>query len=50
VPKRPRVINQKDAIALLRQPGWTLTRGGKHAVKMIKHGWRPITLPRNTET
>ena len=43
--KRPRTINQKHAIALLQEHGWTLARGGRHAVKMTKPGERPITLP-----
>ena len=43
--QRPRTISQKDAIALLQEHGWTLSRGGKHAVKMTKPGLRPITLP-----
>jgi predicted RNA binding protein YcfA (HicA-like mRNA interferase family) len=45
VKNRPRLLNQKNAIALLQEHGWTLTRGGKHAVKMTKAGVRPITLP-----
>jgi predicted RNA binding protein YcfA (HicA-like mRNA interferase family) len=45
--KRPKVINQKVAIALLEAHGWMLTRGGKHAVKMTKAGRRPITLPKH---
>ena len=43
--KRPKVLNQKNAIALLQEHGWQITRGGKHAVKMTKVGERPITLP-----
>jgi predicted RNA binding protein YcfA (HicA-like mRNA interferase family) len=43
--RRPRILNQKNAIALLQEHDWTLTRGGKHAVKMTKPGERPITLP-----
>jgi predicted RNA binding protein YcfA (HicA-like mRNA interferase family) len=42
---RPRILNQRKAVALLQERGWTLKRGGKHAVKMTKPGWRPITLP-----
>ena len=41
----PKVMNQSAAIRLLEAHGWTLTRGGKHVVKMTKPGWRPITLP-----
>lgn len=39
--------SQKKAIKLLRENGWTQSRGGKHQVKMIKPGCRPITLPRH---
>lgn len=42
-----RVLNQKSAIKLLRQHDLKQTSGGKHAVKMVKEGHRPITLPRN---
>ncbi|HVQ57638.1 MAG TPA: type II toxin-antitoxin system HicA family toxin [Solirubrobacterales bacterium] len=38
-------LNQKKAIKLLQEDGWTRSRGGKHQVKMIKPGRRPITLP-----
>lgn len=38
-------LNQKKAIKLLEQNGWTRSRGGKHVVKMTKPGQRPITLP-----
>jgi predicted RNA binding protein YcfA (HicA-like mRNA interferase family) len=38
-------LNQKKAIRLLRERGWIQGRGGKHQVKMIKPGHRPITLP-----
>jgi len=38
-------LNQKRAIKLLEQHGWTRSTGGKHVVKMIKPGHRPITLP-----
>lgn len=41
----PRVLNQRDAIALLESEGWVQTIGGKHSVKMEKTGRRPITLP-----
>lgn len=40
-------LNQKKAIKLLKANGWTRTRGGKHQVKMIKQGCRPITLPQH---
>ena len=39
------VLNQKAARKLLEEHGWTMTRGGKHVVKMTKPGERPITLP-----
>jgi len=40
-------LNQKRSIKLLRDQGWTRSRGGKHQVKMTKRGCRPITLPHN---
>jgi predicted RNA binding protein YcfA (HicA-like mRNA interferase family) len=43
--RRPRVLNQRTAKALLEADGWTETQGGKHSVKMTKDGHRPITLP-----
>jgi hypothetical protein len=39
------VLNQKSARKLLEANGWTMTRGGKHVVKMTKPGERPITSP-----
>ena len=42
-----RLLNQKDAIKLLEEHGWTRATGGKHAVKMTKPGRRPVTLPRH---
>jgi predicted RNA binding protein YcfA (HicA-like mRNA interferase family) len=30
---------------LLADNGWHESRGGKHVVKMVKAGQRPITLP-----
>ena len=41
----PRVLSQRKARRLLEQHGWTQAAGGKHVVKMIKPGHRPITLP-----
>lgn len=41
----PRVLSQKSARRLLEQHGWVQTLGGKHVVKMVKEGHRPITLP-----
>jgi len=40
-------LSQTKAIKLLRENGWTQTRGGKHQVKMTKPGCRPITLPQH---
>lgn len=40
-------LNQTKAIKLLKANGWTQARGGKHQVKMIKSGHRPITLPQH---
>jgi predicted RNA binding protein YcfA (HicA-like mRNA interferase family) len=40
-------LNQKKAIKLLKENGWTQARGGKHQVKMTKAGCRPITLPQH---
>jgi predicted RNA binding protein YcfA (HicA-like mRNA interferase family) len=42
-----KLLDQRGAIKLMRQDGWRVTRGGKHVVKMIKPGRRPVTLPRN---
>jgi predicted RNA binding protein YcfA (HicA-like mRNA interferase family) len=39
----PRVLSQRKARRLLGQYGWTQAAGGKHVVKMIKPGQRPIT-------
>jgi predicted RNA binding protein YcfA (HicA-like mRNA interferase family) len=39
--------SQKEWIKRLEQEGWTFGRGGKHQMKMIKPGHRPITLPEN---
>lgn len=41
------LLNQKKAIRLLIQHGWTKGAGGKHNVKMTKPGWRPITPPQH---
>jgi len=45
MPDPPKTLNQKQAIVLLRENGWSRSRGGKHVVKMTKAGHRPITLP-----
>jgi predicted RNA binding protein YcfA (HicA-like mRNA interferase family) len=37
--------NQRQWIKQLEAEGWTQERGGKHVVKMMKEGKRPITLP-----
>ena len=37
--------NQRSMKRLLEQNGWTQVQGGKHVVKMVKPGQRPITLP-----
>jgi len=42
-----RTLSQRKAIKLLTENGWTQVRGGKHQVKMIKPGHRPITLPQH---
>jgi predicted RNA binding protein YcfA (HicA-like mRNA interferase family) len=42
-----KLLDQQGAIRLLHREGWTQTRGGKHVVKMVKDGQRPITLPRH---
>lgn len=39
--------NQREWIKALEAKGWTRERGGKHQVKMVKPGRRPITLPRH---
>ena len=41
----PRTMNQREAIALLKEHGWIRERGGNHQVKMTKEGQRPVTLP-----
>jgi predicted RNA binding protein YcfA (HicA-like mRNA interferase family) len=46
-PVIPKALNQKTARKLLEAYGWTQTLGGKHVVKMVKPGCRPITLPHN---
>lgn len=47
MPRPPKTLNQKQAIALLRENGWSRTTGGKHVVKMTRPGRRPITLPQH---
>jgi len=41
-----KLLNQKSAIKLLKQHGWTQTVGGKHNVKMVREG-KAITLPQH---
>lgn len=43
----PRTLSQKTACKLLEASGWIEERGGKHVVKMVKKGCRPITLPKH---
>ncbi len=38
-------MTQREVRKLLEQHGWQCTAGGKHGVKMVKDGHRPITLP-----
>lgn len=38
-------MNQKQWIRELAAHGWSVSKGGKHVVKMTKAGERPITLP-----
>ena len=39
--------NQREWIKALEVDGWIHERGGKHQVKMVKPGKRPITLPQH---
>lgn len=41
----PKLLSQSSARQLLERNGWSLERGGKHVVKMVKEGYRPVTLP-----
>lgn len=43
----PRLLSQRTARRLLSKNGWTKETGGKHVVKMVKDGHRPITLPKH---
>lgn len=38
-------MTQRQAIKLLESVGYVQTLGGKHPVKMVKPGHRPIVLP-----
>jgi predicted RNA binding protein YcfA (HicA-like mRNA interferase family) len=42
-----KLLDQRGAIRLLKADGWMQSRGGKHVVKMVKPGMRPVTLPHN---
>jgi predicted RNA binding protein YcfA (HicA-like mRNA interferase family) len=42
-----KLLDQREALRLLQSNGWTRTTGGKHVVKMVRTGRRPITLPRH---
>lgn len=46
-PDIPRVLNPRNAQRLLEEIGYSEARGGKHQVKMVKPGHRPITLPQH---
>lgn len=39
------MLSQRTARALLETHGWICETGGKHVVKMVRPGQRPITLP-----
>jgi predicted RNA binding protein YcfA (HicA-like mRNA interferase family) len=39
------LLSQRKARKLLEAHGWACTAGGKHVIKMVKEGERPITLP-----
>jgi predicted RNA binding protein YcfA (HicA-like mRNA interferase family) len=41
----PKLLSQSTARRLLEDHGWVEEQGGKHQVKMVKPGERPITLP-----
>src|SRR5579875_731912 len=43
-PDPPKVLNQIEAIKLLKAHGWEQGKGGRHQVKMTKDG-RIVTLP-----
>lgn len=43
----PKTMTQQQARSLLEANGWNCTIGGKHNVKMVKDGCRPITLPKH---
>jgi predicted RNA binding protein YcfA (HicA-like mRNA interferase family) len=47
VPIVARLLDQRSATRLLQENGWRLGKPGRHVVKMVKDGERPITLPRH---
>ncbi|HWC13495.1 MAG TPA: type II toxin-antitoxin system HicA family toxin [Actinomycetota bacterium] len=42
---RRKRYTQKALVRELSRHGWTKTTGGKHQVKMVRAGERPITIP-----
>lgn len=42
--KRKR-YTQKQLIKTLKDRGWEQSVGGKHQVKMVREGHRPVTIP-----
>lgn len=42
---KSRRYTQRELISELEQHGWVRAAGGKHQVKMIKEGRRPVTVP-----
>ena len=42
--KRKR-YTQKQLIKMLKKHGWEQSVGGKHQVKMVQEGHRPVTIP-----
>lgn len=40
-------MNWKEAKKLLKRHGWKEGEPGKHQVKMVKEGCRPMILPHN---
>ena len=44
-PAPPKVLSQASARQFLVSRGWVQELGGRHNVKMVKKGCRPITLP-----
>jgi predicted RNA binding protein YcfA (HicA-like mRNA interferase family) len=43
-PRRKR-YTQKELIKTLKDHGWKRSTGGKHQVKMVREGDRPVTIP-----